>query len=183
MNSTENTRLARTDELDLPWSYPWQDPDSLAWKLMLNPVATSDEAGTVSRSGHNGHDDPATTGGGAPNMSTTKNQARDYALEMAGSLEERLATGTVEDDGILEDDREDFLDDILEMVADTHGALRVVLTLGGPRAELVLGDGAPRIEVSWGRDRHACQANIDEGFVADFLETWWRPTMEAALEA
>lgn len=182
MNSSENTTPARIDELDLPWSYPWQDPDSLAWKMMLNPVATSDEASTVCRSGRNGHHDPATTGEGAPNMSTTKNQARDYALRVAASLEERLAPGAVEDDDILEDDREDFLDDILEMVADTHGALRLVLTLGGPRAELVLGDGAPRIEVSWGRDRHACQANIDEGFVADFLATWWRPTMEAALE-
>lgn len=115
-------------------------------------------------------------------MNSSENQARDYALRLAASLEERLASGAVEDDDLLDEEPGGFLDDILEMVADTHGGLRVVLTLGGPRAELVLGDGAPRIEVSWGRDRHACQANIDEDFVADFLDTWWRPTMEEALK-
>ena len=106
-------------------------------------------------------------------MSTTTNATLDYALRLATSLEETLAPGAVEDD--------DFLEGILEMVADTHGALRIVLTLGGPRAELVLGDGAPRVEVWWGSDHYARSANIDEDFVDDFLETWWRPTMQAAL--
>ena len=174
MNSIENTPPARTDELDLPWSYPWQDPDSIAWQL----VATSNQTGTVRSDGHNGHHDPAETGEGAQPMSTTTNATLDYALRLATSLEETLAPGAVVEDDILED----FLEGILEMVADTHGALRIVLTLGGPRAELVLGDGAPRVEVWWGIDHNTISANIDEGFVDDFLETWWRPTMEAALE-
>ena len=178
MNSSENTQPATTDELDLPWSYPWQDPDSIAWRM----VAVSRDTGTVGSGGHDDHHDPATAGEGARNMNSGENQARDYALRLAASLEERLASGAFEDDDLLDEEPGDFLDDILEMVADTHGALHLVLTLGGPRAELVLGDGAPRIEVSWGRDRHACQANIDEDFVAEFLDTWWRPTMEAALK-
>lgn len=169
MNSSEDPQPATTDELDLPWSYPWQDPDSIVWRM----VAVSSDTGTVRSGGHDDHHDPAQAGEGAPKMSTTRNDALDYALRLAASLEETLTPGDVED--------EEFLEGILEMVADTHGALRVVLTLGGPRAELVLGDGAPRVEVWWGADHHACSANIDEGFVDDFLDTWWRPTMEAAL--
>jgi hypothetical protein len=163
-----------THDLNLPWSYPWSDPDSVAWRLMLDPIATTDVAGTVSGSGQNGHGDPAQTGEGEPPMSTSDDQARAYAVEMAEMLEQQLAPGAVEDFDVLEN--------VLEFIADTRNVLRVVLTTGGPHAELVLGDGAPRIEVWWGGAHHSCWANIDENFVDDFVATWWRPTMEAALK-
>jgi hypothetical protein len=106
-------------------------------------------------------------------MTTNQNQARDYALALATSLEQRVAPGA--------DEPFDVPEDVLEFIADTQNVLRLVLTLGGPRAELVLGDGAPRVEVWWGGNHHTCSTNINETLVEELIETWWRPTMEAAL--
>lgn len=106
-------------------------------------------------------------------MDTPKNHAADYAIELARSLEARLGPET---DGDL-----DMLDDVLELTADTTGRLTVVLTVGGPHAELILGDGEPRVEVWWGSSNHTTPVNLDERFVEAFLATWWQATLEAAL--
>jgi hypothetical protein len=106
-------------------------------------------------------------------MGTPKNHAADYAIELARSLEARLGPGT---GGEL-----DILEDVLELTADTNGTLTVVLTIGGPHAELILGAGSPRIEVWWG-GKHATElVNLDDNLVDTFLTTWYRATLEAAL--
>ena len=105
----------------------------------------------------------------------TRNQthAQTHAAAVAAILEQRLVTG---------DPAEfDMLEEILELKATTEGALIVVLTTGGPHVELVLGQGSPRIEVWWGGSHATTHVNLDERAVEAFVETWWRPTMEAAL--
>jgi len=106
-------------------------------------------------------------------MTTPDNHAADYALTVARNLESRLGPGS---SGEL-----DILEDVLELTADTTGKLTLVLTVGGPHAELVLGDGEPRIEVWWGGAHHTASVNLDERYVEDLLATWWRATLEAAL--
>ena len=106
-------------------------------------------------------------------MNSSKDLAANYALELAQTLEGRLGPGT--------DGEFDILHDAIELTADTNGRLTVVLTVGGPHAELILGDGTPRVHVWWG-GKHAIElVNLDERFVDAFLDTWYRATLEAAL--
>jgi len=104
---------------------------------------------------------------------STKNHAQNHAAAVAETLEQRLAAGDPADF--------DMIEDILELKATTEGALIVVLTTGGPHVELVLDYGSPRIEVWWGGSHGTAHVNLDEQAVEAFVETWWRPTMEAAL--
>jgi hypothetical protein len=104
---------------------------------------------------------------------STQNQAQAHAAAVAEMLEQQLSAGDPAEFNMIED--------ILELKANTEGALFVVLTLGGPHVELVLGEGSPRIEVWWGGSHGTTHVNLDEQAVEAFVETWWRPTMEAAL--
>lgn len=104
---------------------------------------------------------------------STQNHAQQHAVAVAEMLEKRLSAG---DPGEF-----DMLEDILELKANTEGALFVVLTTGGPHVELVLGQGTPRIEVWWGGSHGTTHVHLDDTAVEAFVETWWRPTMEAAL--
>ena len=106
-------------------------------------------------------------------MPTPDDHATDYALTVARNLESRLGPDS---SGEL-----DILEDVLELTADTTGKLTLVLTVGGPHAELVLGDGEPRVEVWWGGAHHSTSTNLDKRYVEDLLATWWRATLEAAL--
>jgi hypothetical protein len=170
---SDKTGLNATHELRVPWSYPWDDPDSAAWRLTWDPVAAAAAPSTVIGGGHNGHPEPGQPGEGEPKMCRSDDNTRDAALAWAEQLEEALAPGSVKD--------YEVLDDALELIADTRRVLRVVLSTGGPHTELVLGDGAPRIEVWWGGDHFKCVADLDSDFVDDFVATWWRPALEAAL--
>ncbi len=89
---------------------------------------------------------------------------------------------SIEDANQTEEDLLQWLvEDALEMKADTTGAMQIVITTGGPHIEVELGDGNPRVVAYWGGDRHWAPVNIDETIVEAVLDTFWRPTMEAAL--
>jgi hypothetical protein len=103
----------------------------------------------------------------------TTNHAQAHAVAVAEMLESNLPGG---DPAEL-----DMLDQVLELKANTEETLFVVLTTGGPHVELVLGDGSPRIEVWWGGSHGTAHVNLDDAAVEAFVGTWWRATMEAAL--
>lgn len=62
-------------------------------------------------------------------------QAADYARLVARDLKNDARRGST---GELE-----ILEGVLEVTVDRTGKIEVVVTLGGPRAELVLRDGPP----------------------------------------
>lgn len=74
-------------------------------------------------------------------------------------------------------------EDALEMKADSTGTLQIVISTGGPHIEVELGNGSPRVIAYWGGDTHTAFVNIDEPVVDEILDTYWRPTMEAALRS
>jgi hypothetical protein len=141
--------------------------DPLSINLRRHPLPSqSDEATTTSLTQPQREGKP---------MPSQDNHAADYALTVARNLESRLGPDS---SGEL-----DILADVIELTADTTGKLTLVLTVGGPHAELVLGDGEPRIEVWWGGAHHTASVNLDERYVEDLLATWWRAALEAALNS
>ena len=106
-------------------------------------------------------------------MNTQEIDGYAYAVELAAALERALAPGAVSDTGIL--------DEAFFFVADTRHILRVALAVGSPHAELVLGDGTPRVEVWWG-GTYTCTANLDADFVRRYRAVQWQLTMEDALD-
>ena len=88
-------------------------------------------------------------------------QAADYARLVARDLEKDARRGPT---GELE-----ILEGVLEVTVDRTGKIEVVVTLGGPRAELVLCDGPPRVEVWWGTGHAIESVALSDRFVKTFL--------------
>ena len=107
---------------------------------------------------------------------STTNPAIQAVFDTARSIEQRFHEGDASTFGAF------LIDEALELKADTSGSLTIVLTVGGPHIELILGDGAPRLEGRWGGSTHTAHLDLDDPVVGDIVDTWWRPTMQAALD-
>jgi hypothetical protein len=69
----------------------------------------------------------------------------------------------------------DLLTEACEIAAHPDGALGIVLDVRGPHVALVLGRGAPFVEVWWGGAVAREAVALDRAAAARFVDTWWRP--------
>jgi hypothetical protein len=104
---------------------------------------------------------------------TTEQRAAERAAAVARELERRCAAG---DPAEL-----DLLEDVCELEAHPDGALILVLEVRGPHVALVLGRGAPHVEVWWGGSSAEAPVQLDAAAVQAFLATWWAPASAASM--
>ena len=102
----------------------------------------------------------------------TGRAAAEYAREIELECREIIAAGQ---------ELDEEHPDLIKVIADTEGTLRLVIGPGGSRIDLVLAEGHQWFEVRCEGAVYVFEAGLDDDYVAAFRASRWREAMEDAL--